>query len=115
MLVETAGDAIPSTAIMFLLGFAILFLIYYFTSPIYTEYDDRRSRALYSFINAFFFSLVLAVLFALLPRLSDAYGVLPSIAVGLAIIFVSTLAQVYAIAMLVKNGILKMRRKRRGR
>ncbi len=112
MLAETAG-ALSATAIMFLLGFALLFLIYYFTTPVYTEYDDRRSRLFYSLINAFYFSLVLAVLFALLPRLSDIYGVLPSLAVGLAIVLISTFAQVYTIAFLVKNGFLKMRRKRR--
>jgi hypothetical protein len=115
MLAETTGDALQSTAIMFLLGFALLFLIYYFTSPIYTEYGDRRSRLFYSFINAFYFSLVLATLFALLPWLSNAYGVLPSLAAGLVIILISTFAQVYSIALLVKSGFLKMRRKRRAK
>ena len=103
------------TAITFLLGFALLFLIYYFTSPLYTEYGDGRSRLLYSFINSFYFSLVLAVLFAVLPKLSDIYGVLPSLAAGLAIILVSTLAQVYSIAFLVKGGFLKIGRKRKGK
>lgn len=102
-----------SAAVMFSLGFALLFLIYYFTSPVYTDYGDRRSRFLYSLINSFYFSLVLAVLFALLPRLSDTYGLLASLAVGLVIILFSTFAQVYAIALLVKSGILKMRRKKR--
>jgi hypothetical protein len=115
MLAQATGDILQSTAVMFLLGLALLFLIYYFTSPVYTEYGDRRSRLFYSFINAFYFSLVLAVLFVLLPRLSDLYGVLPSLAAGLAIILVSTFTQVYAIALLVKSGFLKMRRKRRGK
>jgi MFS family permease len=115
MLAETTGNILQSTAVMFLLGFALLFLIYYFTSPVYTEYGDRKSRLFYSFINAFFFSLVLAILFVLLPRLSDAYGVLPSLAAGLALILISTFAQVYAIALLVKSGFLKMRRKRRAK
>jgi hypothetical protein len=115
MLIVTAQDVLQPTVVMFFVGFALLFLIYYFTSTIYTEYGDRRSRILYSLINSLYFALVLAILFALLPGLSDAYGVLPSLAAGLAIILVSTFAQVYAIAMLVRGGFLKMRRKRRGR
>jgi len=115
MLVEATQDFLQSAAVMFLIGFPLLFLIYYFTSPVYTEYGDRRSRLLYSLINSFYFSLVLAILFVLLPWLSDAYGMLPSLAVGLVIILISTFTQVYAIALLVRSGFLKMRRKRRGR
>ncbi len=110
-----SGAALSNTAIIFLATFALLFLIYYYTSPVYTEYGDRRSRLLYSIINAFFFSLVLAVLFALLPWLSGAYGMLPGLAAGLAIVLITTFAQVYTIAFLVKGGVLKMRRKARGR
>ncbi len=111
MLAETTGNILQSAAIMFLLCFAILFIIYYFTSPVYTEYGDRRSRLLYCLVNSLFFSLALAILFAMLPRISDAYGLLASLAAGLAIILVSTFVQVYTIAMLVKSGVLKMRRK----
>lgn len=99
---------------MFVVGFALLFLIYYFTSPVYTEYGNSRSRLIYSFINSFYFSLVLAILFVVLPKMSETYGVLASLAAGLAIILVSTLVQVYSVAMLVKSGFLKMRPKRRG-
>jgi hypothetical protein len=115
MLAMTIGEVLNSAAVIFLPGLALLFLVYYFTSPVYTEYGDRRSRLFYSFINAFYFSLILTALFALLPPLSDAYGLLASLAVGLVIILVSTFAQVYAIALLVKSGFLKMRQKRRGK
>lgn len=113
MLLETAESLLQSTAIMFLLCFALLFLIYYVTSPMYTEYDDRKSRLFYSFINSFYYSLVLAILFGVLPPLSDTYGVLASIAMGIVIILVTTITQIYAIALLVRSGLLKMRRKRR--
>ena len=115
MLIESSEGVLQSTATMFLLGFGLLFLIYYFTSPMYTEYGDRRSRLFYSFINSFYFSMVLAILYAVLPRLSNTHGVLASLAVGLAIILVSTIIHVYAIALLVRSGLLKMRRKRRAK
>ncbi|HTX44292.1 MAG TPA: hypothetical protein VMC61_06140 [Methanocella sp.] len=115
MLAVASQDILQPTAILFFVGFALLFLIYYFTSPVYTEYGDRRSRLLYSLLNSFYFSLVLAILFALLPWLSNAYGVLPSLVVGLIIILVSTFAQVYVIALLVRGGFLKMRQKKRRR
>jgi hypothetical protein len=114
MLVGTTQDILQSAGVMFIVGFALLFLIYYFTSPVYTEYGNNRSRLLYSFINSFYFSLVLAILFVVLPKMSEVYGVLISLAVGLAIILVSTFAQVYAVAMLVKSGFLQMRPKKRG-
>ena len=115
MLAAASQDILQPTAIMFLIGFALLFLIYYVTSPVYTEYGDRKSRVLYSLINSFYFALVLAILFALLPRLSDAYGVLASLAAGVVIIVVATFTQVYAVALLVRSGFLKMRQKKRRR
>ena len=110
MFFEPAAFEIP---IMFLLGFVLLFLIYYFTTPIYTEYGDKKSRLYYSFINAFYFALVLAILFAILPMLSNNYGVLPSLGVGIVIIIISTMAQVYVITTLVRRGFIKMKQKRR--
>jgi MFS family permease len=114
MLLNTT-DALLSTGAMFSVGFVLLFLIYYITSPLYTEYGDQKSRIYYSLINAFYFSLVLAILFLVLPWLSDSYGWLMSMAVGFAIILASTLLQVFAVTQLVKRGIIRMRQKTRGR
>lgn len=114
MLMDTM-DAVASTGAMFSIGFVLLFLIYYFTSPLYTEYGDKKSRLYYSLLNAFYFSAVLAILFLVLPWLSDSYGLLMSMAVGFAIILASTLTQVFAVSQLVKRGIIRMRQKKRGR
>jgi hypothetical protein len=100
-----------STAAMFVIGFVLLFLIYYFTSPLYTEYGNPRSRLIYSLVNSLYFSLVLAIMFAVLPTLSDIYGVMPSLAVGVVIILISTIVQVLAISTLVRRGIIRMKRK----
>ena len=114
MLLDTTSSLL-STGAMFVIGFVLLFLIYYFTSPIYTEYGDKRSRLLYSLINALYFSLVLAILFLALPALSDRFGLLVSIGVGIVIILVSTLAQVFTVTTLVKRHIIRIRQKRRKR
>jgi hypothetical protein len=100
-----------STAAMFVIGFVLLFLIYYFTSTLYTEYGNARSRLYYSLVNSFYFSLVLAIMFALLPWLSDTYGVIASLGVGIVIILISTIVQVFAINTLVRRGIIRMKRK----
>ncbi|MDI6898034.1 hypothetical protein [Methanocella conradii] len=112
-MLESIVDILLSTAIVFALAFGVLFIIYYFTSPIYTEYGDKRSRLYYSLLNSLYFSLVLAILFAVLPGLSNSYGVLVSLAVGLVIILITTAIQVYAVAALVRGGFLKMRQKTR--
>ena len=110
-----ASSTLLSTGAMFVIGFVLLFLIYYFTSPIYTEYGDRKSRLLYSIINSLYFSLVLAVLFLALPALSDRYGILASLAGGVVIIIASTTIQVLAITTLIKRRIINIRQKRRRR
>jgi len=112
-MLESVVDALLSSAIVFVLAFLVLFLIYYFTSPIYTEYGDKRSRLYYCLLNSLYFSLVLTVLFAVLPGLSDSYGVLASLAVGFVIIIIATFIQVYSVAFLVRGGSLKMRQKTR--
>jgi len=109
------SSTLLSTGAMFIIGFVLLFLIYYFTSPIYTDYGDRKSRLLYSIINSLYFSLVLALLFLALPALSDRYGILASLAGGVAIIVASTTIQVLAITTLVKRRIINIRQKRRKR
>lgn len=114
MLMDITSALLPTGA-MFVAGFVLLFLIYYFTSPIYTEYGDKKSRLYYSLFNALYFSLALAILFLVLPALSDSYGIWASIAVGLVVILASTLIQVFAVTTLVKRGIIKMRQKKRGR
>ncbi len=114
MLIDITA-ALASTAVTFVLGCVILFLIYYFTSPLYTEYGDKKSRLYYSLVNALYFSLVLAILFLVLPPLSESYGLLVSLSVGLVIILASTLAQVYAVTILVRRGIIKIRRKTRAK
>lgn len=108
-------DPMIFTGAVFVIGFALLFLIYYFTSPIYTEYGDKKSRLYYSLVNALYFSLALAILFLALPALSDSYGILASVAVGIVIIIVSTLLHVYIITELVKRRIISIRQKRRKR
>jgi len=108
-------DAAAVTAAMFVIGFALLFFIYYFTSPMYTEYGDKKSRLYYSLVNSLYFSLVLAILFLVLPKLSDAYGVLVSVAAGIVIILASTLLHVYVVTTLVRRGIISIRQKRRKR
>jgi uncharacterized membrane protein YagU involved in acid resistance len=107
--------ALLSSGAMFVISFVLLFLIYYFTSPLYTEYGDQKSRLYYSLVNSFYFSLVLAILFLVLPALSDSYGVLASLAVGFVIILASTLVQVYAITIFVRRGIINMKQKRRAK
>lgn len=105
------SNAVLSTIVMFVLGFVLLFLLYYFTSPFYTQYADKRSRLIYSGVNAVYFALVLALFFAILPGLSVQYGTIPSLVVGIVIAFLATGIQVYVISTLVKRGYIKMRRK----
>ncbi|BAI60252.1 conserved hypothetical protein [Methanocella paludicola SANAE] len=107
------SSALISTGTMFVIGSVVLFLIYYFTSPLYTEYGDKRSRLYYSLFNALYFSIVLAILFLILPSLSESSGMLISLAIGLVIILASTLVHVYAINVLVRRGIIKIKQKRR--
>lgn len=111
MILDINTGVLVSTAVMFVLGFLILFVIYYFTAPFTTEFGDKRSRTVYSLVNALYFSIVLSIGFAILPGLSTAYGVISSLLVGLVIVFVFTVVQVLVISELVKRGILKMRRK----
>lgn len=107
------SSALISTGTMFVIGSVVLFLIYYFTSPLYTEYGDKRSRLYYRLFNALYFSIVLAILFLILPSLSESSGMLISLAIGLVIILASTLVHVYAINVLVRRGIIKIKQKRR--
>lgn len=109
------SSALISTGTMFVIGSVVLFLIYYFTSPLYTEYGDKRSRLYYSLFNALYFSIVLAILFLILPSLSESSGMLISLAVGLVIILASTLVHVYTIKVLVRRGIIKIKQKKRTR
>jgi hypothetical protein len=113
MLAGTVEGVLLPTAITFVVGFSLLFLIYYFTSPLYTEYGDGRSRLFYSLINSLYFSIALAILFVLLPWLSNAYGIIASLAAGVAVIIVSTSSQVYIVARLVRSGFLKVRQRRK--
>jgi hypothetical protein len=115
MLMDYAAATLISAAAMFVIGFVVLFLIYYFTSPIYTEYGNRQSRLYYSLFNSLYFSIILAVLYAVLPTLSGSMGMIPSLGVGVIIIFIGTMAQVYIISALVKRGLIRMRPKARGR
>ncbi len=107
--------ALLSTGAMFVVGFVLLFLIYYFTTTIYTEYGDKKSRLYYSLLISLSFSLILAILFLVLPALSNSYGVLIGIAAGLVIIVVATIAQVFITTVLVRRGVIKMRQKKRKR
>lgn len=100
-----------SAAVMFILGFVILFVIYYFTSPFSAKFDDRRSRIVYSLVNALYFSLVLAIGFAILPSLYSSYGIIAALVACLVVVFLFTAVQIYAIGELVKRGILKMHSK----
>ena len=98
---------------MFILGFAILFVIYFFTSPFSAKFDDRRSRIVYSLVNALYFSLVLAIGFSILPILYSNYGIIAALVACLVVVFLFTAVQIYAIGELVKRGILKMHSKTR--
>ena len=102
-----------SVAVMFILGFAILFVIYYFTSPFSAKFDDRKSRIVYSIVNALYFSLVLSIGFSILPILYSNYGIIAALVACLVVVFLFTAVQVYAIGELVKRGILKMHSKTR--
>jgi hypothetical protein len=112
MLMEI-GSLLLSTAVMFVFGFVALFLIYYFTTPIYTLYGDKKSRLYYSLINSAYFSLILAILFSLLPAISESSGLVLALAVGIVVILIGTVLQVYFISSLAKRGIIKMRQKPR--
>lgn len=113
MLTEITTLDMYSIAVMFFFGFFLLFVIYYFTSPIYTIYGDKKSRLYYSLINSLYFSLMLTILFSVLTIFSSSIGMIASILVcGLAIL-VGTALQVYIIAELIKRDIIKMRQKRR--
>lgn len=114
MILDITSAVLISTAIMFIVGFAILFVIYYFTSPFSARFDDRNSRIIYSLVNALYFSVVLSIGFAVLPGLSSGYGIIVALLVGLVIVFVFTAIQVYAISELVKRGILRMHSKSSG-
>jgi ABC-type multidrug transport system fused ATPase/permease subunit len=114
MILDITPAVLISTAVMFIVGFAILFVIYYFTSPFSARFDDRNSRIVYSLVNALYFSVVLSIGFAVLPGLSSSYGIIVALLVGLVIVFVFTAVQVYAISELVKRGILRMHSKSSG-
>jgi len=102
-----------SAAVMFILGFVILFVIYYFTAPFSAKFDDRRSRIVYSIVNGLYFSLVLAIGFSILPILYSNYGIIVALIACLVVVFLFTAVQIYAIGELVKRGILKMHSKTR--
>ncbi len=111
---ETSSTiALYSVAVMFVFGFILLFLIYYFTSPLYTVYGDKKSRLYYSLINSFYFSLLLTILFTALTILSNGIGMIASLIVCGVAILVGSALQVYIISELVKRDIIKMRQKRR--
>ncbi len=102
-----------SIAVMFFFGFLLLFVIYYFTSPLYTIYGDKKSRLYYSLINSFYFSLLLTILFSVLTIFSSSIGMIASLVIcGLAIL-IGTALQAYIIAELLKRNVIKMRQKRR--
>jgi len=107
------GTMLLSTVAMFIFGFVALFLIYYFTTPIYTQYGDKKSRLYYSLINSAYFSLILAVLFSMLPAISESCGLVLALAVGIVVILVGTVLQVYFVSSLAKKGVIKMRQKPR--
>jgi low temperature requirement protein LtrA len=114
MILDITPAVLISAAVMFIVGFAILFVIYYFTSPFSARFDDRRSRVVYSLVNALYFSVVLSIGFAVLPGLSTSYGIIVALLVGLVIVVIFTAVQVYAISELVKRGILRMHSKSSG-
>lgn len=113
MILDTTQATLISAAIMFILGFLILLVIYYFTSPFSATFEDRKSRVIYSIVNALYFSLVLSIGFALLPSLYSSYGLIAALIACLVVVFLFTGVQVYAIGELVKRGILKMHSKTR--
>ncbi|HEY3422060.1 MAG TPA: hypothetical protein VGK13_02800 [Methanocellaceae archaeon] len=102
-----------SAAVMFILGFAILFVIYYFTAPFSATFDDRKSRVVYSIVNGLYFSLVLSIGFSILPILYSNYGIIAALVACLVVVFLFTAVQIYAIGELVKRGILRMHSKTR--
>ena len=102
-----------SAAVMLVLGFVILFIIYYFTSPFSARFDDKRSRVLYSLVNALYFALVLAIGFTILPILYSNNGMIIALVACLIIVFVFTGVQVYVLGELAKRGILRMHSKTR--
>lgn len=110
-----AADPIPFTVATFVAGFVLLFLIYYFTSPLYTEYGDGKSRLRYSLVNALYFSLAIALLFLALPAVSAAYGVVAGVAAGVAIVAAGTLVHVCTVTVMARRGLIKVRQKRRRR
>ena len=113
MLIENTTTALYSIAVMFFVGFFLLFLIYYFTSPLYTVYGDKRSRLYYSLFNSFYFSLLLTILFSVLTMFMDSIGMIATVIVCGIAILAGTALQVYIIAELVKRDIIVMRQKRR--
>jgi predicted membrane protein len=113
MITDIMQATLVSAAVMFILGFAILFVIYYFTSPFSAKFDDRRSRIVYSIVNALYFSLVLAIGFTILPILYSSYGLIAALVACLVVVFLFTAVQIYAIGELVKRGILRMHSKTR--
>jgi hypothetical protein len=113
MLMETTTSSLYSIAVMFFVGFFMLFLIYYFTSPIYTIYGDKKSRLYYSLVNSLYFSLLVTILFSVLTMLMDSIGMIASLVICGIAILAGTIFQVYLIAELVKRNIINMRQKRR--
>jgi hypothetical protein len=113
MLVDNTTVALYSIAVMFFVGFLMLFLIYYFTSPLYTVYGDKRSRLYYSLFNSFYFSLLLTLLFSVLTMFMDRIGMIATLAICAIAMLAGTALQVYIIAELVKRNIIVMRQKRR--
>jgi len=106
MLMETTGTTMLFIATMFLAGFLILFLMYYFMPMRYTRHRNKKSRLIYSLFSALYFSLVLTILFAALPLVLDSSGVIATIVAGGIIVFVAVLLQVYIMREFVRRGII---------
>ncbi len=105
---------IIQAATWFIVGFAFLFIVYYFTAPLSARFDDRKSRIIYSVVNALYFAIVLSVGLAIMPLFYDSYGVIVTLLAALVIVVIFTAVQVYVISELVKKGILRMHSKTSG-
>ena len=106
MLLDTTGAAMPYIASMFLAGFLILFLMYYFMPTINTRHKNKKSKLIYSLFSALYFSLVLTILFAVLPVTLEGSGAIVTVVAGAIIVFAAVLLQIYIMRELVRRGII---------
>ena len=103
----TAADMLY-TLTMFLAGFIILFIMYYLMPTINTRHKNRKSKLIYSLFSALYFSLVLTLLFAVLPVALESSGAIVTIIAGAVIVFVAVILQIYIMRELVRRRVIQI-------